>query len=60
MAIIQNNRFWEELIAYVPDTTRTAVKTTPPIILLCRGNVFSELLQNNDTRSDTQTDGKDF
>jgi hypothetical protein len=31
------------------DTTRTAYKTTPPIILHCRGNVFTELVPGNDS-----------
>jgi hypothetical protein len=29
-------------------TTRTALKTTPQIILRCRGNVYIELFSNND------------
>jgi hypothetical protein len=29
-------------------TIRTAYKTTPPAILRCRGNVFTELLRGND------------
>jgi hypothetical protein len=43
------------------DTTRTAKKTTPPTILRCNGNVFTEPLPSNDrrdTHTDTQTDGR--
>jgi hypothetical protein len=29
------------------DTTRTAEKTRPPVILLCRGNMFTDLLPSN-------------
>jgi hypothetical protein len=37
------------------DTSRTAQKTTPPAILRCRGNVFTEFLHNNDRRIHRQT-----
>jgi hypothetical protein len=36
------------------DTTRTAKKMTPPTILPCSENVFTEPLPSNDT-DDTQT-----
>jgi hypothetical protein len=35
-------------------TTRTSYKTTPVIILHCRGNVLTELLPNNDWRTRRQ------
>jgi hypothetical protein len=40
------------------DTIRAAQKTTPPTILPCRGNTFTELLPRNgkgDTKTDPQT-----
>jgi hypothetical protein len=37
------------------DTTRTAYKTTPPTILCCHGNVFTEFLPSSDG-GDTHTD----
>jgi hypothetical protein len=37
------------------ETTRTVQKITPPIILLCRGNVFSQLLPGMDTGIRMQT-----
>jgi hypothetical protein len=37
------------------DTTSIVEKTMPPTILLCRLNVFTELLPNNDTRIHRQT-----
>jgi hypothetical protein len=37
------------------DTTRTAQKTTPPTILRCRGDVFTELLPSNDRGIHRQT-----
>jgi hypothetical protein len=38
------------------DTTRTAQKTTPPTILRCRGNVFTELLPSNERGIHRPTD----
>jgi hypothetical protein len=40
-----------ELIAYVTHIKRTAQKTASPIILHCRGNVFTELLCTQTMRS---------
>jgi hypothetical protein len=37
------------------DTTRTAYKTSPSIILLCCGNAFTELLPSNDMGIHKQT-----
>jgi hypothetical protein len=38
------------------DTRRTTQKTTPPTILRCRGNVFTELIPSNDKGIHRPTD----
>jgi hypothetical protein len=37
------------------DTTQTAQKMTPPTIIRCHGNVFTESLAGNDRRLHIQT-----
>jgi hypothetical protein len=38
------------------DTTRTAKKMTPPTVLRCRGNVFTDLLPLSEDTARTEND----
>jgi hypothetical protein len=46
LVLTLNIKFWEELIAFSFDMTRTAQKMMPPTIHCC-GKVFSKVLPSN-------------
>jgi hypothetical protein len=56
----QNNESGKEVLRktnrlFIFDKTRTAYKTTPPTIIRCRANNFTELLPGNDRGIRRQT-----
>jgi hypothetical protein len=50
-----HKKFWEELFAYF-DTQWITQKSTPPTIICCRMNVYTEPLPSNEWRGTLNRD----